>query len=105
MKSKLMAAVFVCGLVISAFAADEKVANGKQQLVRIKSGDSVVAEISIEKADKLIIRAKTTETFSKTNSSYTRMVAKGDVRLEIVKAGGSDVILTAQEIEIVPRQK
>ena len=103
MKNKLVTiAVLVCGIATSAVGVEEKVATGEQKVVRIKSGDSVVGELSIGKADKLIIQATTLETISPKDSTRTRTIAKGDVKLEIVKAGGADVVLTAQEIEIVP---
>src|SRR6266446_6405065 len=88
----------VLGLTVTLFAVERQSGVGPPTLIRLKSNGDTIAELRLPKGPGFMISAK--------NSNYDvrseRNTAKGDVTIRIEHAGGSPVIVKADEIEAIP---
>jgi len=95
--SVIMAAV-VLGLMATLFAVEKPSGVSAPKLIRLKSNGDTIAELRLPKGTAFTISAK------KTNYDVRseRNTAMGDVTIRIEHAGGSPIIVKADEIDAVP---
>ena len=97
-KYPVMIAAIVLGLTVALFAVEKQSGTSAPKLIRLKSNGDTIAELRIPKGTTLEISGK--ESNYDVNSE--RATAKGDVTIRILHAGGSPVVVKADEIEAVP---
>lgn len=98
-KCSVVIAAVVLGLTITLLAAQKQPApTSSPKLIRLKSNGDTIAELRIPKGTILSISGKQTGYDTRTE----RQVAKGNVTIEIRRAGRSAVVVKTDEMEMVP---
>jgi len=99
MKSKHTAVIIalVLAVVATVFAVEKQSATAAPRLIRLKSNGATIAELKLPKGTQFEI--KSPESTHEKDSG--RLTAKGGVTIQIKHAGGSSVIVQAEEIDMV----
>jgi hypothetical protein len=93
-----MVAVVVLGLTVTLFAVEKQPGTNTPRLIRLKSNGDTIAELRIPNGAGYEITGKA----SNYEVTTGRQTAKGEVTIRIRHAGGSPVVVMADEIEVVP---
>ena len=92
-----MIAAVVVGLTVTLFAVEKPSGTGPANLIRLKSNGEIIAELRFTKGTAYEISGTSVNVYA----YEERTIAKGDVTIYVHHAGGSPIVVKADEVEAV----